>query len=56
MMGGFFANANDVAYIFLAVDVFACLTCFMVTAVKIYDMTGVEFGFSQKRFTDQEKR
>jgi hypothetical protein len=56
MMGGFFSNANFVAYIFLGVDILACLICFLTVTVKIYDMTGADLGFGQKRFTDQEKR
>lgn len=56
MMGGFFTYADTVAYIFLGVDILICLAWFVVVTVKIYNMTGSDLGFGQKRFADQEKR
>lgn len=49
-------NFNAVSYVFLILVILTSLTCFIFSAMKIYEMTGVEIDFGHKRFSYEEHR
>lgn len=51
-----FTSVLIVAYIFLALIVFKNVSCFVMTAKKIYDMSGVRIDFGNKRFVHEQMR